>query len=274
MACGAFYTASETLAPPGLIPAKRYSFSTASMRLSDSLLLLALMTTSAICAFYPGGVGRMAYGAFYAASETLAPPGCWWWLFGWFWGFVLSILVGLGGWAAALFMWRARRSRPQDATAGRGLVAGRSSAGALTFYAASETLALPGLRAFWEARKLASCRVQGGAPSRRSQTPAEGKAGIHLGGAHRFTPSCGGGWGLFAGRSSAAALTFYTASETLALPGRSRSQAALPGLLVVVHFAAAEVFVGVRVGYEEAFVISGEVERGGGGAEGVFAYPG
>ena len=50
-------------------------------------------------------------------------------------------------------------------------------------------------------------------------------------------------------------------------------KSALP-LLVVVHFAAAEVFVGVRVGYEEAFVISGEVERGGGGAEGVFAYPG
>ena len=144
MACGAFYTASETLAPPGLIPAKRYSFSTASMRLSDSLLLLALMTTSAICAFYPGGVGRMAYGAFYAAGETLAPPGCWWWLFGWFWGFVLSILEGLEGWPAALFMWRARRSRPQDATAGRGLVAGRSSAGALTFYTASGTLARPG----------------------------------------------------------------------------------------------------------------------------------
>ena len=72
---------------------------------------------------------------------------------------------------------------------------------------------------------------------------------------------------------SAGALTFYAASETLALPGRSRSQAALQ-LLVVVHFAAAEVFVGVRVGYEEAFVISREVERGGGGAEGVFAYPG
>ena len=56
------------------------------------------------------------------------------------------------------------------------------------------------------------------------------------------------------------------------LPADCKS--ALPGLLVVVHFAAAEVFVGVRVGYEEAFVISREVERGGGGAEGVFAYPG
>ena len=111
---------------------------------------------------------------------------------------------------AGLHLGGAHRFTP-SCGGGWGLFAGRSSAGALTFYAASETLALPGLRAFWEARKLASCRVQGGAPSRRSQTPAECKAGLHLGGAHRFTPSCGGGWGLFAGRSSAGALTFYAA---------------------------------------------------------------
>ena len=96
--------------------------------------------------------------------------------------------------------------------------------------------------------------------------------GWHVGGSAGALGGVGG-W-LAHLRLSAGALTFYAASETLALPGRSRSQAALPGLLVVVHFAAAEVFVGVRVGYEEAFVISGEVERGGGGAEGIFAYPG
>ena len=67
---------------------------------------------------------------------------------------------------------------------------------------------------------------------------------------------------------------FLGGSQARLLPSATRrSQAALQ-LLVVVHFAAAEVFVGVRVGYEEAFVISREVERGGGGAEGVFAYPG
>ena len=41
----------------------------------DSLLLVVVWVVLGICAFYLGGVGRMAYGAFYTASETLAPPG-------------------------------------------------------------------------------------------------------------------------------------------------------------------------------------------------------
>ena len=103
MAFGTFYTASETLVPPGL------SF-----------------------AAWLGLFGqRMAFGTFYAASETLALPGsrCWGGLI-WPKDGLRHFLCGerdaraprkplLGwaylakGWPSALFMLRARRSRPQ-----------------------------------------------------------------------------------------------------------------------------------------------------------------
>ena len=56
-----------------LIPAKRYSFSSASVRLSASLLLLAVWIFSTTCAL--AGWGRKAaFGTFYTATETDRAP--------------------------------------------------------------------------------------------------------------------------------------------------------------------------------------------------------
>ena len=69
----AYYTASETLARPG--SRARFQLSTINYQLSTNKTLLGFGSVAVAAAGGGGFAQRMACGAFYAASETLALPG-------------------------------------------------------------------------------------------------------------------------------------------------------------------------------------------------------